>query len=123
MFVDRDGIRPADRWQSEIASAIKTCKSFVCVLTQRYVRSVYCNGELYEAVALKKCMFPVVCEKGWGDVPGGAPVTEVVRGILYVSLVAENSETQLTRLVQSILLKVSQCTHSHSVTVPTYSLF
>ena len=34
---------------------------------------------------------------------GGAPVIEVVRGILYVSLVAENSETQLTRLVQSTI--------------------
>ncbi len=40
--------------------SMHTCKAFVCVLTKRYVRSVYCNGELYEAVALKKCMFPVV---------------------------------------------------------------
>ena len=44
---------------------------------------VYCNGEeLYEAEALGKCLFSVVCEDGWRDVPGGAPVTEVVRAVL-----------------------------------------
>ena len=43
---------------------------------------MYCNGELYKAVSLKKRLFPVVCEDGWGDVPGGAPVTEVVRDSL-----------------------------------------
>ena len=32
VFVDRDGVRPGDRWRSEIASAIKTCKAFVCSL-------------------------------------------------------------------------------------------
>ncbi len=39
VFVDRDDIRPGNRWRSEIASAIKTCKAFVCVLTKCYVRS------------------------------------------------------------------------------------
>ncbi|XP_064401100.1 uncharacterized protein LOC135347138 isoform X2 [Halichondria panicea] len=103
VFVCKRRIRPGDKWRSEIASAIKTCKAFVCVLTKRYVRSVYCNGELYEAEALGKPLFPVVCEDGWEDVPGGAPVTEVVRDFQYVSLVvAEDRENQLTRLVQSI---------------------
>ena len=46
---------------------------------------------------------------------------EVVRDILYVSLVAENSETQLTRLVQSIL-KVSQCILIVLLHVPTLIL-
>ncbi len=110
VFVDRNGIRPGDRWRSEIASAIKTCKAFVCVLTKRYMRSVYCNGELYEAEALGKRMFPVVCEDGWRDVPGGAPVTEVVQEVQYVSLVAEDSETQLKKLVQSIKTSVVRST-------------
>ncbi|XP_064395645.1 uncharacterized protein LOC135342738 [Halichondria panicea] len=102
VFVDQHSIQPGDKWRFEIASAIKTCKAFVCVLTKRYMRSVYCNGELYETVALGKRLFPVVCEDGWGDVPGGAPVMEVVQEIQYVSLVAEDRETQLARLVQSI---------------------
>ncbi len=102
MFVDQRSIRPGDSWRSEIASAIKTCKVFICVLTKRYMRSVYCNGELYEAEALGKRMFPVVCEDGWEDVPGGAPVTEVVRDFQDVSLVAEDRENQLARLVQRI---------------------
>ena len=102
VFVDRDGVRLGDRWRSEITSAIHTCKAFVVVLTKRYMKSVYCNGELYEAEALGKRMFPVVCEKGWEDVPGGAPVTEVVRDFQNVSLVAEDREAQLTKLVESI---------------------
>ena len=80
------------------------------------MKSVYCNGELYEAVALDKRLFPVVCEHGWGDVPGGAPVTEVVQEVQLVSLVAEDRETQLTRLVQSIKGQSLHCNHSHSVT-------
>ncbi len=106
VFVDKDSLRPGDRWRSESASAIKTCSAFVCVLTKRYVRSVYCHGELFEAVALGKRMFPVVYEDGWRDVPGGAPVMEVVRDIQYVSLVAEDSE-KLTDLAQSIKKSVS----------------
>ena len=103
VFVDQRSIRPGDKWPFEITSAIKTCNAFVVVLSKRYVRSVYCNGELYEAVALKKRLFPVVCEDGWRDVPGGALVTEVVRDVRDVSLVvAEDRETQLTRLVQGI---------------------
>ncbi len=113
VFVDRNGIRPGDQWPFEIASAIKTCKAFVCVLTKRYIRSIYCNGELYEAEALGKPLFPVVCEKGWEDVPGGAPVTEVVQEVQLVSLVAEDSENQLTRLVQSIKGQSVHCNHSH----------
>ncbi len=107
VFVDRDDLRPGDKWRSEIASAIKTCKAFVVVLTKRYVRSLYCNGEFYEAKALGKRMFPVVCEKGWEKVPGGASVTEIVKEVQYVSLVAEDSKTQLTRLVGSIKTSVS----------------
>ena len=119
VFVDRVGVRPGDRWRSEIASAIKTCKAFVCVLTKRYMKSVYCNGELYEAEALCKFLFPVVCEDGWRDVPGGAPVTEVMKEVQYVSLVAEDRETELTRLMQRIK---GQSVHSHSDAVPTLIL-
>ncbi len=108
VFVDRDGLQPGDRWRPEIASAIKTCKAFVVVLTKRYMRSMYCNGELYEAEALGKRLFPVVCENGWKAVLGGAPVTEVVSESQYVSLVtAEDKEKQLTELVQTISRSVS----------------
>ncbi len=107
VFVDQRSIRPGDHWRSEIASAIKTCKAFVVMLTKQYMKSVYCNGELSEAVALKKRMFPVVCEDGLRDMPGGVPVMEVVQEVQYVSLVAEDSETELTDLVQSIKTSVS----------------
>ena len=88
MFVDRDYLRPRDRWRSESASAIKICNVFVCVLTKEYMKFVYCNGELYEAEALGKRLFPVVCEDGWGDVPGATPVIdhEVLKVFQGVSL-------------------------------------
>ncbi len=116
VFVDRDGLQPGDRWRPEIASAIKTCKAFVVVLTKCYMRSMYCNGELYEAEALCKRLFPVVCENGWEDVPGGAPVREVVSEVQYVSLVAEDKEKQLTELVQRVKGQSVHCNLSRNVT-------
>ena len=101
VFIDQRSIRPGDRWPFEVTSAIKTCKAFVVVLTKRYMRSMYCNGELYEAEALGKRLFPVVCENGWEDVPGAAPVREVVREVRSVSLVVENKETKQI-LIRSI---------------------
>ncbi len=101
VFIDQRSIRPGDRWPFEITSAIKTCKAFVVVLTKGYIKTVYCNGELYEAEALGKRLFPVVCENGWEDVPGAAPVREVVREVRSVSLVVENKKTEQT-LIQSI---------------------
>ena len=102
VFVGERSIRPGDKWPFEISSAIKTCKAFVVMLTKEYMKSVYCNGELYEAEALGKRLFPVVCEHGWGDVPGATPVIEVLKVFQDVSLVAGNKEKQLTKLVQSI---------------------
>ncbi len=101
VFIDQRSIRPGDRWPFEVTSAIKTCKAFVVVLTKRYIKTVYCNGELYEAEALGKRLFPVVCENGWEDVPGAAPVREVVREVRSVSLVVENKETKQI-LIRSI---------------------
>ncbi len=117
VFMDRESIQPGDKWRSEIASAIKTCKAFFVVLTKRYMRSVYCHGEFYEAEALGKRLFPVVCENGWEDVLGGAPVREVVREFQYVSLVAEDKKKQLKKLVDSIKGQSVHCNHSHNVTV------
>ena len=113
VFVAKENLDPGDRWRSEITCAVKTCKAFVCVLTKRYMRSMFCHAELYEAEARDKSMFPVVCEKGWEDVPGGAPVTEIVNEVQRASL---DTETDMEKLIQAIK---SQSVHSHSVTVPT----
>ncbi len=102
VFIDRGSIKPGDIWPAEIASAIHTCKAFVVVLTKRYVSSVYCNGELYEAEALDKRLFPVVCETGWEEETGGRPVADIVRAVQSVSLVTEHKETELARLVKAI---------------------
>ncbi len=54
----------------------------LCAHYKEYMKFVYCNGELYEAEALGKHLFPVVCENGWGDVPGATPVIEVLKVFL-----------------------------------------
>ena len=107
MFVDRSNLQPGEIWPAEIANAISTCKAFVAVLTKKFVQSVYCHAELYEAEALQKPIFPVVFERGWDQEPGGQPVQEIVSKIQYAVLEPTQSETQdykdqLQRLIQQI---------------------
>ena len=84
VFVDRSDIHPGDRWPDEISGALRSCKAFIAVLTKKYVRSHFCNGELFEAEALQKHLFPIVYEDGWDEGPAGAPVKEVVGKYQYV---------------------------------------
>ena len=94
VFVDRSCLQPGDKWPAEIANAISTCRAFVAVLTKKFVESVYCHAELYEAESLQKPIFPVVFERGWDQEPGGQPVQEIVSGIQYAVLEPTQSETQ-----------------------------
>ncbi len=103
VFVDRSALQGGDDWKYEIASAIHTCKVFVCVFTKRYMCREYCSAELYEAEAHGKSLFPVVCEDGWGDMPGSTLVTDVVDRIHRASLMKEEDmEKELTDLVNNI---------------------
>ena len=74
VFVDRSDIATGDVWPTKIASALYSCKAFVAVLTKKYVKSHYCNGELYQAEARKKQLFPVVFEDDWHSESSGASV-------------------------------------------------
>ena len=104
VFVDTRNIHPGDVWPAEIVNAIRSCKAFVALLTKKYVGSLYCNGELYEAEALGKRIFPVECESGWGQEPAGKLIEEVVKQIQHISLGSEVSrEEDLTRLARSIV--------------------
>ena len=45
----------------------------------------------YSGHSFVKRLFPVVCEEGWGDVPGATPVIEVLKVLQDVSLVTGNN--------------------------------
>ena len=83
VFIDRRDILPGDHWPVEISNAIYYCKAFIIVLTKKYVQSHFCSGELYEAEALQKHLFPIVYEDGWEEGPAGASVEEVVKHYQY----------------------------------------
>ena len=83
VFVDRSDIAPGDVWPTKIASALYSCKVFVAVLTKKYVQSHYCNGELYQAEAQKKQIFPIVFEDGWDSESSGASVKATVKWNQY----------------------------------------
>ena len=102
------GLQPGDSWPAEIIQAVNTCKAFVAVLTKKYVKSVYCNGELYEAQALKKPIFPVVFESDWDKEAAGKLIKEELGMTQYAFLDLGQSErsTNLLQLVDSIKRRV-----------------
>ena len=113
VFVDRTSLLPGDSWPAEIIQAINTCKAFVAVLTKKYVKSLYCNGELYEAQALKKPIFPVVLESDWNKEAAGKPIEEELGMTHYAFLdpghrAADHDSTSLKKLVDSIKRKVGE---------------
>ena len=106
-FVDRKSLKPGDIWPAEVVNAINTCKAFVAVLTKKYIKSHYCQGELYEAEALGKPFYPVVLEEGWDEEIAGIPVKAVVQSFQYAFLSRSSPEPEkLHELSTNILKKV-----------------
>ena len=101
-FVAQECIQPGESWPAEIIQAINVCKVFIAVLTKKYVQSTYCNGELYEAEALKKPIFPVVLESDWQEEPAANPIKEVIRETQFVQ------KENLQQLVKSIKIRVGE---------------
>ena len=109
VFVDRSAIQPGDLWSAEIVSGVRSCKAFIAVLTKRYTKSQYCQGELYEAEVQKKQFFPVVVEKGWDKEVAARPVKEVLQRTQYSFLDTEESKgMNLPLLIRCIEDKLSK---------------
>src|SRR5436305_12081720 len=44
-FFDQSDVLPGDRWSDKIAEALRTCRTFVCLLSPSYLASEYCGKE------------------------------------------------------------------------------
>ena len=108
VFVDRTSLQPGDLRSAKIIKAIETCKAFVPVLTKKYVNSIDCKGELYEAQALKKQIFPVVFESDWNKEAAGKYIHKELKETQYAFLIPGRSETSTSmyQLVDSIKKKL-----------------
>ena len=116
VFVDRSDIAPGDVWPDKLARALYSCKAFVAVLTKKYVKSHYCNGELYQAEAQTKQLFPVVFEDGWNSEPSGASVKSVVHRnqFAFFRKGKDDFEKQFGALIGNIRKLTGKCLFSLS---------
>ena len=108
VFVDRHSLNPGDFWQSRVVWAIKTCKVFLAMLTEKYVDTPYCHSELYFAEASKKLIIPVVLKKGW-DIQQRTAAKAIKKVICKIQHeIPENIEKSPHSLVESILKRLGK---------------
>lgn len=58
---DTDDIDVGSDWHNKIADGVYNCRALLCVLTNKYINSRNCRGELFYANE-KKLIFPVLYE-------------------------------------------------------------
>lgn len=78
MWLDSDDISSGSDWHGAIGTALDNCTAVVPVITNKYVASRFCKGELYTADSSKKLVFPIFLE----DVDLSA--TELSRGVKFI---------------------------------------
>ena len=59
---DTDDIDVGSDWHNKIADGVYNCRALLCVLTNKYINSRNCRGELFYANEKKKLIFPVLYE-------------------------------------------------------------
>ena len=65
-------------WHGAIGTGLSCSKAIVPIITNKYVASHFCKGELYTADCEKKLIFPLFLE----DVD--LSVSELARGVKYI---------------------------------------
>jgi len=76
VWVDWEDIPPNADWWQEIETGIEQAESFVCVLSQDYVRSDVCRREIEYALKHHKRLVPIVCRN---DFPVNDAHTEIAK--------------------------------------------
>ena len=78
VWLDAEDIPAGSDWHGAIGTGLHECKALIAVVTNRYISSRYCTGELYTADADQRLIFPVIFE----NVDFGS--SEKARGVKYV---------------------------------------
>ena len=78
VWLDSEDISSGSDWHGAISTALDQCLAIIPVMTNKYVGSRFCKGELYTADTNGKLHFPVFQE----DVD--LSVSEVSRGVKYI---------------------------------------
>ena len=68
VWIDTEGIEPADRWRLSALEAIERSDAFVFVLSRHSLASTACVGELEHAVSLNKRVIAICVEASAKDV-------------------------------------------------------
>ena len=78
MWLDCDNISSGSDWHGAIGTALDNCKALIPVISNKYIHSRFCKGELYTADGDRKMIFPVFVE----DVDLSA--SEISRGVKFI---------------------------------------
>lgn len=62
VWQDKDDISAGSDWHDQIGVGVHACRALLCVLTDKYLHSRNCRGELFYANDKKKLIFPVLYE-------------------------------------------------------------
>ena len=61
VWQDKEDIDVGSDWHNEIGDGVHECRALLCVLTNKYINSRNCRGELFQANG-KKLIYPVLYE-------------------------------------------------------------
>ena len=78
VWLDTDDIISGSDWHGALGTALDSCKAVIPVITQKYISSHFCKGELYMANSERKLIFPIFLE----DVDLSA--NELTRGVKFI---------------------------------------
>lgn len=100
-FFDTRDIKPGDVWRKEIASAIQTCRVFICLYSPAYFNSEYCGKELQafmdrlraassltSSLEQPPLIIPILWDRA-DRLP--KPLPSTLKGIQYASRVGDKS--------------------------------
>ena len=61
-WIDREGIRPGEKWRDALINELKVCDKLIVILSRAYLKSEHCRMELFIARSFGKPILPIMVE-------------------------------------------------------------
>ena len=61
-WIDREGIRPGEKWRDALINELKVCDKLIVILSRAYLESEHCRMELFIARSFGKPILPIMVE-------------------------------------------------------------